>query len=487
MAEGAQGTPNYIMPFVSGKYDALANVQVQQQLWPRLYAIGTAANPNQVNSTFSLAYPPVYSQGNTVVTVSLKPYRWSDGAALTARDVTFFMNLLQANKASWGHYTPGNMPDNVTSWTAHGSSTVVFDLSHPVNPVWFTDDQLSYIVPLPQQAWDKTSGSSKVGNYDQTATGAQAVYAYLNGQGQDTATYDSNPLWQVVDGAWKLQKFENNGFVALTPNRAYSGPAKPQLAKFEMLPFTSGTAEFNAVLSSSVDVGYVPATDLSAEPRVKAAGYGIMRSELESVNMLSLNYNSPVAGPLVAQLYIRQVLNHLMDQPGQIRALLNGSGGYTDYGPIPPQPSSAYEAPSQKVNPFSISAARSLLLAHGWSIPSTGAAVCVRPGVASNECGAGIAKGRTLVFALMYVSGSSYLQGEMESYKSDASQAGVVLNLTSAPFNSIVGAICGTSTCNSPGWEIANWGAGFSWDFGVPDPTGANLFEGHVGLDYPTP
>ncbi len=484
-AEGAQGTPEYIMPFVSGAYSSLADVDLQEQLWPALYTIGTASDPAAINTGLSLADPPVYSDGNTVVTIKLKHYMWSDGKPVTSRDVTFFLNLLEANKAIWAHYTPGDMPDNVKSWTTPSASTVVLHLTHSYNPTWFTDDELSFIVPMPQHAWDKTSASGAVGNYDETAKGAVAVYDFLNAQGKQTSTYDTNPLWKVVDGPFVLKQFQTSGFAALDANPAYSGPEKPHVAEIEMVPYTSASAEFDAVLSHSVDVGYIPNTDLAAEGRVQASGYRIVRSELEAANMMSLNYASPVAGPLVKQLYIRQALNDVMDQPAQITALLGGTAGYPDYGPVPPQPVSPFIAPSQEKNPFDVAAARKLLTSHGWTIPSSGPATCTDPGAGGSQCGAGITKGRKLQFNLLYVSGSAYLQGEMDNYKSDASEAGILVNLSSAPFNSIVGTICGTSMCDSPGWQIANWGAGFSWDYGVPDPTGANLFEGHVGLDYP--
>jgi peptide/nickel transport system substrate-binding protein len=487
MAEGAQGTPNNIMPFVSGANNSQANTNLQEQMWPTLYTIGTAKNVNALNGPLSLADPPTYSDGDTQVTVTLKPYQWSDGSPLTARDVTFFMNLLKANKTSWAHYTPGDMPTNVVSWTAKTTHTVVFKLNRAYNPTWFTDDELAYIVPLPQQAWDKESSTGSVGTYDLTTSGAKSVYNFLNAQGEDTATYGSNPLWQIVDGPWKIEQYTSNGFVALVPNGAYSGPNKPKIAKFEEEPFTSSTAEFNALLAGNLDIGYVPLNDLAEKSRVVDAGYRVVRSELVAVDMLSLNYDSPVVGPLVRQLYIRKALNDVMDEPAQISAILHGTGGYVDYGPIPTVPKTPYMAAIQKKSPFDISAARKLLTSHGWKIPASGPARCVRPGDGPKDCGPGIKKGKTLTFSLVYVSGSGYLTATMENYKSDASEVGIVLNLSQQPFNSIVGDICGTPTCDSPGWQIANWGAGFSWNFGSPYPVGATMFEGHVGLDYPVP
>jgi peptide/nickel transport system substrate-binding protein len=485
LAEGAQGTPNFIMPFVTGANNAEANLNLQYQMWPTLYTIGTPRSVNAINTKLSLANPPVYKDGNTEVSITLKPWKWSDGAPLTARDVTFFMNILKADKTSWSSWAPGNMPTNVVSWTAQGTSTVVFKLNKAYNPTWFTDTELAHIVPMPQQAWDKESATGAVSTYDTTTAGAKAVYTFLKKQGEDTATYDTNPLWQVVDGAWKIKQYTSNSFVALVPNTAYSGPDKPHIAKFEEIPYTSSTAEFNAVLSGGVSLGYVPLNDLTETSRVQGVGYRIVRSAIEAANMLSLNYHSPVVGPLVKQLYIREALNDVMDQPAQIKAVLHGNGGYPDYGPVPPEPPNPYMAPLQKKSPFNIAAARKLLTSHGWKIPANGAAKCVRPGTGPTDCGAGIKKGETLTFSLVYVSGSGYLTATMANYKSDASRVGIVINLSQQPFNSIVGDICGTPTCDSPGWQIANWGAGFAENYNSPYPEGAPIFENHVGLDYP--
>jgi peptide/nickel transport system substrate-binding protein len=485
LAEGAQGTPNFIMPFVTGANNAEANLNLQYQMWPTLYTISTPKSVNAINTTLSLADPPVYKDGNTQVSITLKPWKWSDGAPLTARDVTFFMNILKADKTSWSSWAPGNMPTNVVSWTAQGTSTVVFKLNKAYNPTWFTDTELAHIVPMPQQAWDKESATGAVGTYDTTTAGAKAVYTFLKKQGQDTATYNTNPLWQVVDGAWKIKQYTSNSFVALVPNTAYSGPDKPHIAKFEEIPYTSSTAEFNALLSGGVSLGYVPLNDVTETSRVQGVGYRTVRSALEAANMLSLNYHSPVVGPLVKQLYIREALNDVMDQPAQIKAILHGNAGYPDYGPIPPEPPNPYMAPLQKKSPFDIAAARKLLTSHGWKIPANGAATCTKPGTGSSECGAGIPKGKKLTFALVYDSGSGYLTATMANYKSDASQVGIVINLNQQPFNSIVGDICGTPTCDSPGWQIANWGAGFAENYNSPYPEGAPIFENHVGLDYP--
>ena len=112
---------------------------------------------------------------------------------MTSRDVVFWINLLRANKVNWGEYAPGFFPDDVTKVTAPSRSQVVLTLNGPVNPQWFTESELTQISPLPQHAWDKTSATGKIGNYDTSISGARAVYKFLAGQSTQLRTYASQP------------------------------------------------------------------------------------------------------------------------------------------------------------------------------------------------------------------------------------------------------------------------------------------------------
>jgi hypothetical protein len=83
----------------------------------------------------------------------------------------------------------GEFPDNLKSYKVVNSKTIVLTLTGSFNPTWFTYDQLTQITPLPVQAWDKTSATGAVGNYDQTPSGAKAVFNFLTAQSKDIATY----------------------------------------------------------------------------------------------------------------------------------------------------------------------------------------------------------------------------------------------------------------------------------------------------------
>jgi peptide/nickel transport system substrate-binding protein len=80
-------------------------------------------------------------------------------------------------------------------------------------------------------------------------SGALAVYDYLNNAGTKVGTFATNPLWQVVDGPWKLKSFTTDGDAIFAPNPNHSGPVKPSLSSFEEKPFTTNAAEFDVLRS----------------------------------------------------------------------------------------------------------------------------------------------------------------------------------------------------------------------------------------------
>jgi len=222
-----------------------------------LYLYGKKGQP-VLNEEASLALPPVFSKNNTQVTITLRPYTWSDGKPVTSRDFTFLFNLLKANKKSWAAYLPGDIPDNVKQVEVQGQRKFTLVLNRSYSPIWFTGNQLSQLMPIPQHAWDKTSANGKIGNWDQTPAGAKAVYDFLIGEAKKAKEYATNPLWQVVDGPWKLSEYRTDGYSAFVPNPKYSGPVKPKLDKFIEQPFTTAQAELNVLRSGGVDYGYLP-------------------------------------------------------------------------------------------------------------------------------------------------------------------------------------------------------------------------------------
>lgn len=482
-AEGSGASPNYIFPLTPGTAFSTSNLSFFQVLMYRpLYWFGNG-NKAEINYHLSLAKAPVYSNGGKTVSVTLNQnYKWSNGESVDAQDVVFWMNLIKANKASWGGYVTGAFPDNVLSYQATSKYTVVFQLDKAYNETWFTYNELSQITPLPL-AWDKTSLSAKSPTSstpiaalpDQSTAGAKAVYNFLNAQAGQLSTYATSPIWSIVDGPFKLENFTLQGKAVFVPNPSYGGPVKAKLSKFVELPFTSNASEFNVLSSGGVQYGYLPVSDISQSTRLSALGFQKSPWQLFGFDFWVENFNNPVSGPVFRQLYFRQTLQHLVDQAQWIKSYLHGVG-VPSYSPVPTAiPNPFADATSRKgLYPYSPSEAKSLLSAHGWKVIPGGVTKCVSPGSGSSQCGAGVRAGTALTFKLAFASGSTSLSQEMQAFKSTASELGVTINLSEAPFSQIIAlkAPCSGSACT---WDMANWGGG--WSYG-PDysPTGGELF-----------
>ena len=114
-AEAPGSVPNYIFPLDGLPYFNVADTsQFQYLMYRPLYWCDDNGRV-QLNTSLSLADPPVYSADGKSVSITLKGWRWSDGTQITARDIQFWQNLVTANKDNWGGYSPGDYPDNVLS------------------------------------------------------------------------------------------------------------------------------------------------------------------------------------------------------------------------------------------------------------------------------------------------------------------------------------------------------------------------------------
>jgi peptide/nickel transport system substrate-binding protein len=486
-AERPGSTPNYIFPMLTAAYYSIANIEEFQRLSFRsLYWIGNSQGQPVVDPALSLAAPPTYSNNNSVVTIQLGNYTWSDGKPVTARDVAFWINLLRANKTTFAAYIPGEFPDNLKSYTITGTKTIVLTLNGSYNPTWFTEDQLSQITPLPTQAWDKTSAAGAVGSYDQTPGGAQAVFSFLTAQSKNIATYGTNPLWKVVDGPWKLVAYSSDGYAKFAANPAYAGPSKPRLAYFVEEPFTTGAAELNVLRSgSSINYGYVPEQESSQISVLASQGYTSSVWNGWGTAYFVMNFNNPTTGPMIRQAYIRQAMQSLVDQPAYIAGAWKGYA-HTNYGPVPPKPANPYVDSYEAKGPWPYSPATAvkLLSSHGWKVTPNGLTTCASPGSGAGQCGSGIAAGAGLSFSLQYASGLVEISQEMQALKSSFSQAGIQIGLSTAPFDTVISraAPC-TPSQSSCGWQMADWGGG--WTYGVdPYPTGDQLFGTGSGSNF---
>ncbi len=486
-AEQPGAGPNYIFPLVGLANAIVPDINQFQPLMIRpLYFEGITGQP-QIDYAASLANPPVFSNGGRTVTIRLRRYRWSDGVPVTSRDVQFWMDELRAEATSWYYYIPGpgHFPQNVVAMTFPTPTTFTLTFNRAYNRAWLTNDELTQIYPVPQQAWDRTSGSSPIGNYDRSPAGARAVYAYLTSQAKQLASYATNPLWHVVDGPWQLAAFEPaTGAATFVPNRRYSGPVRPHLARVEEVPFTSDQAEFDALRSGALTYGYLPAQDASQAAYFRSHGYRIAPWYGWSISYLVINFANPEVGPILRQLYIRQAMQHLIDQPAYVRDIYRGYA-HPAYGPVPTVPSTVYSGPERRnAYPYSPAAAISLLRHHGWRVEPDGASVCQRPGAGAGACGAGIARGARLRLTLQYGAGVVATTQMMEALKSSFSRAGIDIALAQTPNNTVLANAIPCTHGSGPGcgWQLLFWNGGLTF---FPDeyPTGGDEFASGAGFN----
>jgi peptide/nickel transport system substrate-binding protein len=522
-AEAPQATPNYIFPFMSLAFFSVTNIpQFQQLMYRPLYWFGTGEQPT-LNLNLSLAGQPTYTNHGTEVTMKLKNYKYSNGEKVTAQNVVFWFNMLKVERYNWAAYAPGTMPDDLASVTAPNATTVVLKTTGPINSLWYTYNELSQITPFPM-AWDISANGQKAGSescgsakYSQVvvkvehpksgsvvvpqssqAKSCAAVYTYLskesgfdptNPKAPNNAlkTYATNPLWQVVDGPWKLSSFDASGNATFVPNPSYSGPVKPTLSKFVELPYTSDNAEFNALVGGKVTFGYLPTQDVTAQaksPTVAGANnprlgnFTLTPWYPWGINYFPYNFtsegNNGTAGKIFGQLYFRQAFQMLVDQPLYIDKINKGYGVPT-YGPVPVLPKNIFATSYEQHNPYAynVKKAESLLTAHGWSVKPGGTTTC------SDAAKCGVPAGTPLNINLQYATGNTAITQLMNAEKSSWAQAGIQVTLTGATFDTVIGNAqpCSGKTCT---WELENWGGGWVYS---PDyyPSGEEIFQTGAG------
>jgi peptide/nickel transport system substrate-binding protein len=482
-AEPPGSAPTWIFPIVPGAdYTVYSTSSFSWESWRPLYWTQNGVTPT-MNPALSLANPPTYSNGDKTVTVKLKTnYKWPNGQAVTSKDALFYLDELRAavkeSGANWGPYSPGvGIPDQVVSASTPNATTLVVNLNKPVNPTWFTENELAAIQPMPVYAWAKASATGPVLDFTNAAN-AKKIYDFLAAASGSTGTYATNPLWQVVDGPYRLTVFNNTtGAYTMVPNPGYGGPKSKVVPTLQAVPYTSDTSEFNAVLSKSIDIGYMPQTDVPQLDRVKAAGYHVFGYPDWGFDYVNYNFADKTGdfNNIINQLYVRQALAHLEDEEGYVKAFFHGAGGLA-YGPVPAVPVSPY-SPANAVNnpyPFSVSTAANLLKSHGWHVVPGGVSTCAKPGTGAGECGAGIPAGTKLTFNVLYVNDPAITGEMLTAWASDAKKVGIAVTLQASTFNHVV------DVADDPGspktinqWAMSDYG-GFTNE---PYPTTFGIFN----------
>jgi peptide/nickel transport system substrate-binding protein len=498
IAAPPNSAPTWILPIVPGANNSVfVAYEFQYQMWRPLIWYVNGVSPTQTPA-LSLANNPVWTNGDKTVTITLKPtYKWSDGQPITAQDVLFYYEMVKAavkeSPAYWAAYTPGlGVPDQVASVSTPNPTTFVMNMKTAVNPTWFAENELGSFQPLPSHSWDiDAAGGAPITDWATNPADATKIYNYLSAQSKDLATYATNSLWKVVDGPYNLTAFDaSTGAFTMTPNPSYDGPHAKVVSSWQSVPFTSDTAEYNAVKAGQIDIGYVPLTNV---PQVGTLSSSYNSFGYPEYGFLYVAYNfKDTTGDfnnIIDQLYIRQALAHLENQQGYIHAFAYGAASQA-YGTVPELPSNPFTPADAMTNPYPYSqpAAETLLKNNGWSVVPDGTDSCIKPGTGAGECGAGIPAGTKLEWNLIYNTNPAII-GEMDQdWASNARAVGITINLASSNFDYMI------ANYNDPAapktidkWAMEDFG-GFSnptypTTFGLFNATGSTNIGGYSSAE----
>ncbi len=277
-----------------------------------------------------LSYQPRLARGWDVgpdgrsITYHLRPWRWSDGAPLTARDVVLSLELFKDERIGSKRRS---LYRDVTGAEAVDDSTVRYTLAAPVaDPV--------------QATWHQ-------------------VLPWHLVQGLDRAAVATWPINQapVSSGEWRLDSWAHNRELVLVRNPAYPGrAARLDKVIFRILP--DEATRLIALETGEVDVadGVSP----GSAARLGKRG-GLRLVDCGGRRIYGVQWNC--LSPLFADAPTRRALSLAIDRRRMISALADGYG-QPAVGPIPPALWNHDRA--LQPDPYDPPAARRLLADAGW-------------------------------------------------------------------------------------------------------------------------
>jgi peptide/nickel transport system substrate-binding protein len=434
---------------------SIYNSQVEYMMWAPVVMV---SGQDTIDWADSLASGIKTNASDTQFTVTLKPWKWSNGTPVTAQDVAFTTNVLiesctmQNSPYSYGGCGFGGIPPisghpQLQSVQAVGPHTVVFTTNKPANPVWFELNALGQIQPMPMSLWNK-------GSYSADLQFLSRVY-----------NDPTNPVYKVVSGPYKFAGYQNNQYWNFVPNPAYGGPKAT--IKVSLQYETSDVAEFAALKTQKINAGYLTATMFKS---AAALGKGYRASKALGFCWQGMTLNSASdaldVGAAFQDTKVRQALQYGIDQNaiGKLTyGTFNGQNLWmSDYSAIPdgfPQLTKAVFGVSSIPAQFSFDPkkGKALLESDGYRMVD---------GV--------MTKGNIkLAFPVMINSGSQEAADSALVLQKDWAEMGVEMTIEPVAFDTQIG-ISNTTPGESSKWAV-NWSGGWCYE---PNfyPTGGGMW-----------
>lgn len=306
---------------------------------------------------------------------------FSDGVALTARDVAFTINGIKDSPAAEADLS------TVKEAVATDDVTVVISMERPNNALLYT---LAVVGIVPEHAYGEQYGASPIGS-----------------------------------GRYLLEQWDPGQQVILRANPTYYGTA-PSMERVVVV-FMEEDASLAAAMAGKVDVAYTSAVLAESEP----AGYDLLvcdSVDSRGISLPCVSTGSPakvlegdmayeVGNDVTCDLAVRQAINCAVDREGMIGNVLGGYGSVAwSVGDGMPWSSS-----DMKVD-YDVDRARALLADAGWLAGEDG--VLAKNGVRAS-------------FDLYYAAGDSVRQAFALDFANQMSGVGIEVNVKGASWDDI--------------------------------------------------
>ncbi len=404
--------------------DTAYNATAALLLYPNLLWINRFS---EIDWSRSLA-TAVTTKDNTNFTITMRPWKWSDGVPVTANDVAYAFGVIQKLGPTWPGYGGGGLPYIVKSLKVTGPSTFTVTTVHPVNAEWFIYNGISGLAPLPEHAWKNYTPDQQF-------------------QLQSTPSFFS-----VVDGPLKLQSLAMGLDAVFVPNPAWPGP-KMHFSRLVFRFLQGDGANVQGVESGDLDDASLP-TDLYESVHHIPGVYVLVLPQSTYENVINLNYNNPNVA-FFRDVRVRQAMEDAIDQEAIIHGLQHGNGDEA-YGPVA-KFQRQFLTPAMLAGHYPVgydlAKARALLTAAGYT-PGP-------DGIMQKD-------GKRLSFVYLEESGTDAITELDEIIQADLKKAGIEMKIRVMEFNQMLALMSSHPT----GWDATGTGQS------APDyPSGEGNYE----------
>lgn len=395
--------------------DLQANGQAALLMYPALIWLNS---DDEIDWSRSLASAITSPDNGLNYDITLRPWVWSDGVAVTSADVLYNFKLIKELGPNYPGYGSGGMPFLIKSITAPDALHVHIVLTHAVNPEWFIYNGISQLQPLPAHDWSRYT-------LDQIF------------QLQSTPSF-----YRVVDGPLKLVSFHPGLTATFVPNPAWPGPPV-HFNQFVFSMIESDGASLQQVEAGDIDFTAVPTefwNNVQNLPGLKL----VYLAPQSTWDYIGLNFrNNKIA--FLRDVRVRDAIEDAIDQPTMIKLVLHGQG-YPVYGPIT-SADGQFMAPQLKAGNYPV----------GYD-PAKALALLAQAGFTRGPDGVMQKNGTKLSFTALSPTGSTEGNEMSEFIQADLAKIGIDMKIREMEFNQMIA----LEDSQSDNWDavFGGWAAG---------------------------